>query len=102
MSAYTIYNRSTGEIIRSGQCPEKMLGLQVGFGESIKVGEALDDTLYRIDVVTKVAVRLSDEEVAKRNPLAVGQTAKVEKLKQLVEQGVNPGLAQRFLNKHGY
>ena len=39
---YTIYHFATGQIIRSGACPFDMLGLQVGEGESIMVGEAGD------------------------------------------------------------
>ena len=42
MTAYTIYHFATGEIIRSGNCPTSMLGLQVGAGESILVGEIGD------------------------------------------------------------
>ena len=42
MSAYTIYDFHTGQIFRSGNCPESMLGLQVGAGESILVGEVGD------------------------------------------------------------
>jgi hypothetical protein len=38
ITQFTIYNFATGEILRSGSCPESMLGIQVGEGESIMVG----------------------------------------------------------------
>lgn len=78
---YTIFNPQTGQILRSGEAPEKMLGIQVRAGESILVGEKLNDLTHRVEMQNgiKKAVPINPAE-----PIA------------MVGRNINPALLKRF------
>lgn len=42
--SYVVFDPATGGILRTGQCPEKMVGLQPSTGQSVMIGTASDIT----------------------------------------------------------
>ena len=44
MTHYIIYIGSTGEILRTGTCPDEMMPLQAHDGEAVMEGKANDET----------------------------------------------------------
>jgi len=63
MKHYIVYNKTTGQIIRTGSCPSSMLSIQAhdGEGELVMEGQANDE--YERIVDGKVT-RKTDEEIA--------------------------------------
>jgi hypothetical protein len=55
MKKYIVYKESTGEILRTGSCPDDMLSMQAGAGEIAIEGIAIDTTQY-IDIATQLVV----------------------------------------------
>jgi hypothetical protein len=54
---YVVYDKQTGNILRTGSCPREMANIQsVGDNEAILEGEA-NDALDLVDTVTKAVRR---------------------------------------------
>jgi len=47
-----IYKISDGDILRSVSCPEDMVDIQIGDGESWIEHEKVDDTQFKVDLAT--------------------------------------------------
>jgi len=43
---YIVYEPCTGKILRSGKCPDNMIGIQAEFGQSVIEGVANDTTQF--------------------------------------------------------
>lgn len=97
--AYTIFKRGGGPVIRSGHCPDYMLGHQVREGESILVGQALCDIQHRVEVDLatgeKRPCQHTPEEIARRAP-AGWRPPTDQAGESLAAKGINPALAARL------
>lgn len=99
MTDYTIFNPATGEVLRSGSCPTKMLGHQVRQGESILVGQALDDVSMKVEVDAtgrKLPKRRSEAEIALRMPQGAPVNSQAELARQMQAKGITAALAERL------
>ncbi len=102
---FTIFNRTTGEILRSGRCPEKLVAKQARAGESVLVGQALCDVQHRIEVDVSTGAkqprRYADEEIVDRAPR--GWRPRPGSLAMAAEavaaKGINPALATRLVHR---
>lgn len=104
---YTIYQKTTGQFVRSGACPEKLLSKQVRAGEAILAGQALCDVQFFVQMGENglpvrdqagqlVVSSYPIEELAERAPYGWRPTATAADASDLVEAGINPELARRF------
>lgn len=97
--AYTIFDPITGEVLRSGTAPERLLSKQVRAGESIWVGVALCDVQFSVERGEDGALSANSntlEGMLERAPDGWRPTATAADASDLVEAGINPGLARRF------
>jgi len=76
---FIVFDRATGAIKRTGQCPEKMVALQPGFGESVMIGQA-NDLTHRVD----------------RTPEGIKSIVRRTDVPDLAAQYVAKGLAPEF------
>jgi hypothetical protein len=61
---YAIYDSATGDVLRTVTCPEDLIELQCGPGESyVASGEFVDDTLHRIEAGVVVAKERTLDEL---------------------------------------
>lgn len=67
MSDYSIYKTSTGEILRTGECPEDDIDNQIHTtDESVYYGH-IDQRTHKIDTSTLLPVEKTEEEQAEYN-----------------------------------
>lgn len=81
--SYIVYG-PTGAIVRTGICPERMLGIQPGAGESVMKGQA-DDRIHRVEDDRKGGKRVAVRPDADISRLSLQQ--RLELARSLTVQG---------------
>jgi hypothetical protein len=67
MKGYIVFNPATGEILRHGHCPDKMIFIQAGEGEAVIEGMA-NDVTEKIDINSFQVIGKTEDEI-KRSSL---------------------------------
>lgn len=77
-----IHNTKSGEILRTGSCPEEMLSIQAQEGETVIEGEANDQTQYIVD---GIVTGYTEAELVAKSAIPYGHKWKMPERKVVQE-----------------